>query len=383
MKLSKQSLIDVIELIGGGTPKTSVKEYWDGNIPWLSVKDFNNGNRYVYRTEKYISEAGLKHSSTKLLQKDDIIISARGTVGEMAMIPFPMAFNQSCYGIRGKDKINQTFLYYLIKNSVRELKSITHGSVFDTITRDTFANVMVDIPSIEIQQKIAKVLSGVDDKIELNNAINNNLEQQAQALFSNYYEQAIEEIRFTDLIQVLGGGTPKTSESSYWNGNIPFFTPKDVGNPYTINTEKYITDTGLKHCNSRLFPVNTVFVTARGTVGKVTLAGIPMAMNQSCYALSGKSIHPLLVYFYALKAVEHLKHKASGAVFDAIITRDFNTETLYALPNDVANAFISKVEPIFQLILTNTIENQRICSLRDTLLPRLMSGELDVSNVEL
>ena len=140
-KLSSQ-----ISLIGGGTPKTSVPEYWNGEIPWLSVKDFNDDNRYVYKTEKYITQAGLEHSSTTLLQKDDIIISARGTVGEMAMIPFPMAFNKSCYGIRGKENNDQTFIYYLIKNSVRKLKAITHGSVFDTITRETFDNIEVTIP---------------------------------------------------------------------------------------------------------------------------------------------------------------------------------------------------------------------------------------------
>lgn len=119
---NKGTLIEYIDLIGGGTPKTSVAEYWSGNIPWLSVKDFNNDNRYVYTTEKHISEQGLLNSSTKLLQKDDIIISARGTVGELAMIPFPMAFNQSCYGIRAKDGLNKAFLYYLLKNKIKELK---------------------------------------------------------------------------------------------------------------------------------------------------------------------------------------------------------------------------------------------------------------------
>ena len=169
-KLSSQ-----ISLIGGGTPKTSVPEYWNGEIPWLSVKDFNDDNRYVYKTEKYITQAGLEHSSTTLLQKDDIIISARGTVGEMAMIPFPMAFNQSCYGIRGKENNDQTFTYYLIKNSVRKLKAITHGSVFDTITRETFDNIEVTIPPLTVQKKIAGILKSLDDKIELNNKINNNL----------------------------------------------------------------------------------------------------------------------------------------------------------------------------------------------------------------
>lgn len=180
-KWKEKPLIDAIELIGGGTPKTSVAEYWNGDIPWISVKDFNNDNRYVYETEKYISASGLKHSSTKMLQKDDIIISARGTVGEMAMIPFPMAFNQSCYGIRGKGEVNQTFLYYLMKDSVRKLKALTHGSVFDTITRGTFSSIIVRIPDIKTQKKIASVLSDIDDKIEQNLLLNKNLYYQLVA----------------------------------------------------------------------------------------------------------------------------------------------------------------------------------------------------------
>jgi len=175
VKWEKHRLGDVIELIGGGTPKTSVPEYWNGGIPWLSVKDFNNDNRYVYETEKSITQLGLEHSSTKMLQKDDIIISARGTVGEMAMIPFPMAFNQSCYGVRGRNGLDQTFLYYLIKNCISKLKKITHGSVFDTITRDTFDNITVSVPDKGTQNKIASMLSQYDDKIELNERINKNL----------------------------------------------------------------------------------------------------------------------------------------------------------------------------------------------------------------
>lgn len=175
LQWKKCTLMDAIDLIGGGTPKTSVDEYWNGDIPWLSVKDFNDENRYVYDTEKSITKKGLEHSSTKLLKKDDIIISARGTVGEMAMIPFPMAFNQSCYGIRGKNNIDQTFLYYLIKGSIRKLKAITHGSVFDTITRDTFANITILVPDLETQREIAEILSQIDDKIENNQRINDNL----------------------------------------------------------------------------------------------------------------------------------------------------------------------------------------------------------------
>ena len=213
--------------------------------------------------------------------------------------------------------------------------------------------------------------------------VNDNLEQQAAALFSSLYNRSNTEVRYTDLIQILGGGTPKTGETAYWNGNIAFFTPKDVGTPYTFITEKTITEEGLSHCNSRLYPVNTVFVTARGTVGKVGLSGVPMAMNQSCYALVGKETHQLLVYFYTLKAVDRLKHKASGAVFDAITTRDFDSEQIMKLSDDDAKAFLCVAEPMFQEVLNNSIENLRLSTLRDFLLPKLMSGEIDVSSVQL
>lgn len=172
----KYKLSEIMDLIGGGTPKTSNPEYWNGNIPWLSVKDFGNDNRYVYETEKHITKFGLMNSSTKLLDKGDIIISARGTVGEIATIPYPMAFNQSCYGLRAKKEIvDEDFLYYLIKYNIRLLRKNTHGSVFDTITRSTFDEIEVDVPDLEVQKKIGYLLSELDKKIELNNKINNNL----------------------------------------------------------------------------------------------------------------------------------------------------------------------------------------------------------------
>ncbi|MCM1096756.1 MAG: restriction endonuclease subunit S [Ruminococcus flavefaciens] len=213
--------------------------------------------------------------------------------------------------------------------------------------------------------------------------INDNLEQQAITLFDNFYSRANNEVGFTEIIQILGGGTPKTDEILYWNGGIPFFTPKDIGFPYTLTTEKTITEDGLAHCNSRLYPINTVFVTARGTVGKVSMPGVPMAMNQSCYALIGKNIPQLFVYFYTLKTIDRLKHKASGAVFDAITTKDFETESIFKLSNAEADIFLRVIEPIYQTILNNTVENQRLAALRDSLLPKLMSGELDVSAIDL
>jgi len=185
------------------------------------------------------------------------------------------------------------------------------------------------------------------------------------------------------LIDIAGGGTPKTGNIDFWNGEIPFFTPKDVGTPYAITTEKHITEMGLEHCNSALYPINTVFVTARGTIGKISISGVPMAMNQSCYALLGKGISQILVYFYARAVIRSLQHKANGAVFDTIVTRDFETENICEFDDSTIASFVEFSESIYQKILNNTIETDTLIKLRDTMLPQLLSGKLDISNIHI
>ena len=322
-------------------------------------------------------------------QPGDIIITREAPIGDVGMIP---ENTECCLGqrmvlLRANQSVCDNFylLYSLQSLYVQHQISWSEG------TGTTVSNLriphleQIQIPYLPLEQqaKISSVLRALEEKIENNRRLNDNLQQQAAALFSSLYDRTNTEVRFTDLIQILGGGTPKTGENTYWKGNIAFFTPKDVGTPYTLITEKTITEEGLSHCNSRLYPVNTVFVTARGTVGKVGMSGVPMAMNQSCYALVGKETHQLLVYFYTLKAVDRLKHKASGAVFDAITTRDFESEQIMKLSDDDAKAFLCIAEPMFQKVLNNCIENLRLSTLRDSLLPKLMSGEVDVSAVQL
>ena len=180
-------LSEILTLIGGGTPKTTNPSYWGGNIPWLSVVDFNNDNRYVHTTEKTITEEGVENSSTKILPQSSLILSARGTVGALAQLAKPMAFNQSCYGIIAKEQTTNDFLYYLLKNVVEDLQAKGHGSVFNTITRDTFDTITVDLPPLDEQKRIAEILGSLDDKIELLQKQNKTLEDMAKALFMSWF----------------------------------------------------------------------------------------------------------------------------------------------------------------------------------------------------
>ena len=377
-KLSSQ-----ISLIGGGTPKTSVPEYWNGEIPWLSVKDFNDDNRYVYKTEKYITQAGLEHSSTTLLQKDDIIISARGTVGEMAMIPFPMAFNQSCYGIRGKENNDQTFIYYLIKNSVRKLKAITHGSVFDTITRETFDNIEVTIPPLTVQRKIAGILKSLDDKIELNNKINNNLEQQAMAIFSNEFltletlPDGWKQSSLIDIADYLNGLAMQKYPPTADESGIPVLKIKEL--------RQGCCDVNSELCSSNIkseyiiHDGDVIFSWSGSLLVDFWCGGI-CGLNQHLFKVTSNKYDK---WFYYAWTRHHLDRFIAVAADKATtmghIKRDELAKAEVVIPDDKTyQNLTSVIKPFIDEIINNRIENRKLSQIRDGLLPKLMNGEIEV-----
>ena len=393
MSYETYRVADLIDEIAMGPFGSNIKVscFVDSGVPVLNGSNLE-GFSLSEKAFRYVTEEKADSLNKAKAHRGDIVITHRGTLGQIVFIPQDSRYDryvisQSQFRVRCNDKVLPEYLVYYFHTPIGQYKLLSNASQVGVpaLARpsSTFQQIEVTLPELSIQKRVVEIITTIQRKIENNQELNDNLEQQAAALFSSLYNRSNTEVRYTDLIQILGGGTPKTGETAYWNGNIAFFTPKDVGTPYTFITEKTITEEGLSHCNSRLYPVNTVFVTARGTVGKVGLSGIPMAMNQSCYALVGKETHQLLVYFYTLKAVDRLKHKASGAVFDAITTRDFDSEQIMKLSDDDAKAFLCVAEPMFQEMLNNSIENLRLSTLRDFLLPKLMSGEIDVSSVQL
>ena len=381
----KYKLSEIMDLIGGGTPKTSVPEYWGGDIPWLSVKDFNNDFRYVYKTEKTITEEGLKNSSTKMLYRDDSIISARGTVGEMAMIPFPMAFNQSCYGLRAKRNIvDPTFLYYLVKYNVRILQKNTHGSVFDTITRDTFSGIDIDIPPIDAQRKIAGILRDLDDKIELNMKLNENLLQQAQALYKD---------RFIDMNPFNGTmpmdwhqGTVSEIIELHDSKRIPLSSCEraDLAKVYPYYGATSIMD----YVDRYLFDGIYLLLGEDGTVADSK--GFPILqyvygrfwVNNHAHIITGKNGFSveLLYLLFSLTSVQSI---ITGAVQPKISQANLNKVPVAIPSKKELQTLDATIQPIFAQIRNLRDENEKLAATRDTLLPKLMSGELDVSALDL
>lgn len=392
------SISDIIEIISGGTPKTSIAEYWNGNIPWLSVKDFNNDNRYVYITEKSISEIGLKNSSTSILCKNDIIISARGTVGELAMIPFDMAFNQSCYGLRAKECIvDNCFLYYLLKYKIKIIQHNTHGSVFDTITKDTFDNIEVLLPPLETQRKIAGILSVLDDKIELNNKINQNLEAQAQAIFKSWFvdfepfggtmPDDWEKEKLENLSKdIICGKTPSTKEKSYYGQEVPFITIPDMhNNIYVIKTERLLSNLGAKTQIGKMLPKNSICVSCIATAGLVSLTSTNSQTNQQINSIIPKFKNLTYYLYLTMKNLsEHIiMLGSSGSTTCNLNKGQFAKIDVINPSEDILENFHNIVKTMFYRILNNQIENELLVQLRDTLLPKLMNGDIDVENMEI
>ena len=370
----RYKLSEIMDMIVGGTPKTSKPEYWNGDIPWLTVKDFNNDYRYVYHTEKSITQLGLNNSSTKILNRGDVIISARGTVGKIATIPYPMAFNQSCYGLKAKKNIvSEDFLYYLIKHSIFLLKKNTHGSVFDTITCETFKNIDVEIPSIDVQNKISSVLSAIDDKIELNSKINNNLEQQVAVLYQSWFENfeltngvCPDNWSYQELSTIAdiasGKRPPVKSELCNQETSIPIVGAASV---MGFTSEANHTD--------------KILVT-----GRVGTHGVIQRFNTPCWTSDNTLVITSPYYEFTNQILHRIDYSSMnrGSTQPLITQGDMKKVVVLVPDKDILKKFEEFSGSLMTKWEANNKENVKLASLRDTLLPKLMSGELDVSDID-
>ena len=391
---------DLCTLIGGGTPKTSEPSYWGGDIPWLSVKDFGNDEKYVYSTEKTITEAGLNNSSTKLLRRDDIIISARGTIGAIAMLASEMAFNQSCFGIRSNDIVEQHYLKKKKKTKISELQKNSHGSVFDTITRDTFAKIDCVIPSKKIQRQIASILSSLDDKIEVNRKINENLEQQAQALFKSWFVD-FEPFKNGEFVESELGMIPKgwiikslSEIADYVNGlAMQKYRPEDgeIGLPVLKIKElgQGGFDTNSELCSPSLigekYIINDgdIIFSWSGTLLVKIWCGGKCGLNQHLFNVVAKDYPNWFAYQWTRHHLDNFIRIAKDkAVTMGHIKRGELDKAKVLIPESHQMNTISDImKPIHLQMISNELETRRLAELRDTLLPKLMSGEIKVNEL--
>ena len=409
MEWKHYKMDELIEEISMGPFGSDVKKefYVDNGVPIL-----NGSNLQGFKLQEdsfgYLTKEKADSLKKCNAHRGDIIVTHRGTLGQIVYVPVNSKYDryvisQSQFRFRCKaDLVDVQYLVYYFHTREGQYKILANASQVGVpaLARatSTFRLIDIKLPSLKDQCRIASILSSLDRKIELNNKINADLEEMAQAIFKNWFvdfepfkdgkfvdselgmiPEGWKVGRLTDVIKLMPGGTPKTSEPLYWdNGTIPFFSPKDVNGVYCFATEKHITEAGLNKCSSNLYPKDTIFITCRGTVGKVCLAACDMAMNQSNYAIKAIDGYSQYYVFFLVKSVvERLIKKSNGAVFSAITSKDFDEEILIPSQKAVED-FTNVIDGFFRRIFTICTENSRLSLLRDTLLPRLMSGELEV-----
>ena len=413
--MNEYALSSIIEIISGGTPKTDKPEYWNGNIGWLSVADFNNVERFVYDSEKTITPKGLQESNTKLLKKGDVIISARGTVGALAQIGKEMAFNQSCFGLRAKPEyITNDFLFYALKNYIKNFKAKSTGSVFETINISSFDLMKLSVPCLKKQQSIAAVLSALDKKIALNKQINARLEEMAKTLYDYWfvqfdfpdangkpYKSSGGEMVFDEtlkreipkrwevkslgeVISLERGVTySKDSICNDENGTGVLRATNISGNNIDLNDLIYIS--GEVGTQQKLKPFDILIVMSSGSKEHIGKNGVYYFEQDNAFGAFCSKITPKKFFFEFVSIFlqsNNFRNYVKNQCLGTNINNLNNSHILHCpivRPNDeYIEAFHKQIKLIYEKISCNVKQNHHLTQLRDFLLPMLMNGQVSV-----
>jgi len=319
-----------------------------------------------------------------------LILAGNNANGVFSLKYFNGKFNayQRTYiiSIKNLKKNDYKFLYYALKLQLSNLEVISHGTATKYLTLPLLNQIPVSSPPLPEQRAIASILSSLDDKITLLHRQNQTLEAMAETLFRQWFVEEADagwgEGSLLELIQLIGGGTPKTAIVEYWDGDIPWLAGGDIATNHKsfVNyAEKRITEVGLNNSSAKLLPKYATVISARGTVGKYCLLSEPMAFSQSNYGIL-PNIKDCFFFTYMLinHVVEELLSSAYGSVFDTITTTTFK-ENKVPIPTEMEIVqFEKSISSYFQKMFMNKGQISTLEKLRDTLLPKLMSGEVRV-----
>lgn len=378
---------DLGTVITGKTPSAHNPEDWGDNMLFITPSDYRNYRKYATNSERKLSKVGMDRLEKKILPANSILVTCIGSdMGKVVINGEQCVTNQQINAIVPNTSVNNDFLYYRLISIYDTLRMYGgDGTAVPIVNKNDFENIKIEIPQLDEQKRIASILSSLDDKIDLLNRENATLEAMAETLFRQWFieeaKEDWEEKSLSDCIMLIGGGTPKTSESNYWNGNICWLSGGDIANNhkgFVLETEKSITDEGLNNSSAKLLSENAMVVSARGTIGKYCLLSKPMAFSQSNYGIMPK--YDNCFYFtYLLIAyyIDELQSAAYGSVFDTITTKTFEGVNA-ALPQDKEYIieFEKLVEPYFSKMKNNALQIQSLVKTRDLLLSKLMSNEI-------
>ena len=388
---------EIGKVVGGATPSTKDASNYDGDISWITPKDLSVlTQRYIYRGERMITLKGYNSCSCKLLPKGSVLFSSRAPIGYVAIASKELCTNQGFKSILPFPNIvDSMFLYYLLVNNRKRIEGLGSGTTFKEVSLKVMQNVKVKIPSMNTQHKIASVLSSIDDKIELNRKINSNLEEQAKALFKSWFIdfEPFKDGKFVDSelgkipegweVVTIGDVTENIKDKVGDRDNIKVLSPITSGQ--LVLSEDYFSKQVFSNSIAKYIVVkhnDFAYNPARINIGSI-------GMNE--FNFDG-CVSPVYVVFSCQKAYEYffnlyrrttffaeeVKKRAIGGVRQTLSYKDLSLIQLVYPPQKVVDNFNSIIISLLHTIHSNDVSNKKLEAIRDLLLPRLMSGEINV-----
>lgn len=409
---------DIAEVIGGGTPSTKVPEYWGGDISWITPKDLANFEfRYIRKGVRKITKKGLDASSAKILPKNTVLLTTRAPVGYLAIANNEVTTNQGFRSLIPNRGTKSEFLFYLLKNNIAVLKANATGTTFGELSGSVLKSLKFAFPPVEEQETITKILSDLDSKIELNNQINKNLEQIAQAIFKRWFfdfefpdengelykssggEMIDSEMglipkgwRFEKLgnllSEIVTGNRPKGGVSEFKEG-IPSIGAESINGlcNYSFSKTKYIPELYFSDMKKGIVKNGDILLYKDGAnLGRKSmfLENFPFkkcCVNSHVFILRSNSLMKQSYLFFYLDQefmTKNIINLNTNSAQPGINSTSVKTLKILLPSDKMLNLFNELVFPILKIIFNNAKENKCLSNLRDALLPKLMSGEIRV-----
>ncbi|RSI00375.1 restriction endonuclease subunit S [Streptococcus sanguinis] len=361
-------IADLVEIIfSGGTPNTKVNEYWNGSLPWLSSGETKN--RYINSTEKTITESGAQNSSTRLALSGDVVMASAGqgyTRGQVSFLNIDTFINQSVIAIRANEKVlDKKFLFYNLSSRYEELRAISDSnSIRGSITTKMVKSMNIRIPDLNTQRAIANVLSSIDDKIETSKQINHHLEQMAITIFESMFTN------FSSGQTTIGKYIiPKRGKNLLSKDAISGRVPVVAGG---LQPSTFHNIANTEH------PVLTISASG-ANAGYVNLWHVPVWASDSSYIDSKMSDNVYFWYVMLKRRQQEIYDSQTGSAQPHIYPKHIEIMPTIELSKKEINLFTKRVTPLFKTVGNNLEEIKNLQNLRESLLPKLLSGEISVN----
>lgn len=363
--------------------------------PLITSKHLKNGKILVEEANLISEQDFKKINERSKVNQWDVLISMIGTVGELAIVKEEPKFaikNIGLFNIGNEFVAKWVYYYFSSAKGKNEIFTKIGGSTQQYITLSELRNLKIYFPAQKIREKIIKILSDIDEKIELNTKINDNLEKQAELIFNNYFlKNSFSNILKRDKLltlskEIICGKTPATKNKEFYGADVPFITIPDMHNKiYIDSTERSLSFKGADSQNNKYLPINTICVSCIGTAGLVSLTSKISQTNQQINSVIPKETEFTYYIYFLMKS---LKDKinligASGSTFCNLNKKDFSNLEVPIPNNKILKRFHNSISPLFEKLKENQIENEKLINLKKYLLPKLMNGEIDVENIEL